>query len=93
MFKCEILDGHNQVDTRNVTNKQSGEIKTYYNQFAYVVLPDSPFPQKMKIPVESPALAYPVGNYQLDPRCFHIGNFDSLSVNTFELKLIKLDHK
>lgn len=93
MFKCEILENHNAVDTRNVTNKISGEINTYYNQYAYVMLPDSPFPQKMKVPVENPAMAYPVGQYQIDPRCFHIGNFDSLSVNSFNLKLIKLETK
>jgi len=87
MFKVSIVDGHNQVETRTHTNQKNGEINTYYSQFGYITLPNNIYPQKMKVPVESPIKAYPVGDYTLSPMSVQIGRFDSLEINAFNIKL------
>lgn len=90
MLKIEIVENANQVETRNGTNKQTGAITAFYAQYGYAHLGGA-FPVKMKIPLESPAMAYPVGEYQLALESFRIGRFDSLEVNPYNIKLVPIN--
>jgi len=87
MFKVSIVQDHNHIEERTHTNPKTGEIKTYYSQYGYITLPNNIYPQKMKVPVESPMKAYPVGDYTLSPMSVQIGRFDSLEINVFNIKL------
>lgn len=89
MLKIEIVAGANEVESRNVTDKQTGAIKAFYNQYGYAHLGGA-YPVKMKIPLSSPVDAYPVGEYQLDLSSFRIGRFDALEINPFNIKLTPL---
>lgn len=87
MLDVKIIQGTNDVHSRTVTNKDTGVITTYYNQFGYVDLHEA-FPIKFKIPVESPAQAYPVGDYKLAISSFRVGRFDSLEIDPYKIKLV-----
>jgi len=89
MIKVSIIQDTDDVHTRNATSKD-GQPVQYYNQFGYAHLGDA-FPVKIKLPIESPAFRYPVGDYKIALSSFQVGRYDSLEINSFNLKLTKLE--
>jgi len=87
-IQVDIIQGTNDVISRTVTDK-NGQQKQYFNQFGYVYLGDA-FPVKIKIPLESPAQAYPVGEYELNIRSLRVGRFDALEIDDYNIKLDKI---
>lgn len=87
-IQVDIVQGTNDVISRTVTDK-NGNTKQYFNQFGYVHLGDA-YPIKIKIPLESPAQAYAVGEYELNIRSLRVGRFDSLEVDSYNIKLDKI---
>lgn len=85
-IQIEIIENANAVQSRSFTNQKTGEIKQYYNQYGYVHLGEA-FPIKMKVPVESPAQAYPVGKYQLSLQSIRVGRFDALEIDPYNIIL------
>jgi hypothetical protein len=89
MLEIEIVEKANAVHSRNVTIQKTGEIKQFHHQFGYASLGDA-YPVKVKLSIESPAQAYPVGLYELDISSFQVGKFDALEINPFNLTINKV---
>lgn len=89
MLKVQIVEGHHEVQSRSGKPDSDGVVKKYFHQFGYAHLPDSMYPQKIKVPIDTPAEAYPVGEYFLSNKSFQVGRFDSLEINGFNLVLDK----
>lgn len=84
-MKIEIIKGHEQPISRSI-NTQNGQ-KMIHEQVAYAHMGGA-FPVEFKIPLNSAADAYPVGEYSLHPGSFNVNRFGSLEVNRFEVRLI-----
>jgi len=84
-MKIEIIKGHEQPISRSI-NTQNGQ-KMIHEQTAYAYTGGA-FPVEFKIPLNSAADAYGVGEYTLDPRSFQVNRFGSLEINRFEIRLV-----
>lgn len=80
-MKITIVQGHHQPDSRNT---QKG---TMWSQKAYADLGGA-FPAEIKISLQSPERAYAVGEYELSPQSFKVGQYGDLEVNRFNIKLV-----
>lgn len=78
----EILRGYEHPET-----KVTRENKPFYIQKAYIHKGGA-FPEEIELTVESPAHAYPVGQYNLDPSCFRANKYRKLEINPYGIKLM-----
>jgi hypothetical protein len=85
-IQVQILKDFNAVSSRSITTKEGP--KVIYSQKGFLNK-GGPFPVEFSLNVESPALAYPVGDYILDLSCLVVNKFGSLEVNPFTVKLDK----
>lgn len=87
MLKVEILKDHDAPISRSI-NTRNGP-KTIHEQKAYAHFGGA-FPVEFKLPLDSPADAYPVGKYTLSPTSFQVNQFGSLEINRFDIRLVQL---
>jgi hypothetical protein len=85
MINVEILKGYNDVQNRSIKTKD-GSPRVLYSQKAFLDLGGA-FPIEFTLSVESPALAYPVGNYQLNLSCIKVNKFGSLEIDPYNVSL------
>ena len=82
MLKIEIISGACAVQSRSFTNKNTGELNTFYIQPAYAHLGDA-FPVKINVPLISPEHAYSAGFYTLSLQSYRVGNFGDLEIDRY----------
>lgn len=87
MLKIEIIKDHEAPISRTI-NTRNGQ-KTIHEQTAYAHFGGA-FPVEFKIPLDSPASAYPIGKYTLAPSSFQVNQYGSLEVNRFDMRLVQL---
>jgi hypothetical protein len=88
MVKVQILKNFEAVESRSIKTRE-GHPKVLYSQKAYL-WKGGAFPIEFTIGVETPALAYPVGDYSLDLSCLRVNKFGSLEVDPFNVILQKM---
>tara|TARA_A100001391_G_scaffold68654_1_gene43887 strand:+ start:2408 stop:2710 length:303 start_codon:yes stop_codon:yes gene_type:complete len=89
-MKIEILKDHAQPVQRVVNIKKGpneGQQKTITEQTAFIHL-GGPYPVEFKINLDTPADAYPAGEYTMAPSCFRVNGYGSLEVNRFDFRLV-----
>jgi hypothetical protein len=86
--KVQILKNFEGVDTRSIKQKD-GSPRVLYSQKAYLHKGGA-FPIEFTLTVESPALAYPVGDYNLDLNCLRVNKFGSLEVDPYNVNLERI---
>jgi hypothetical protein len=86
--KVQILKGFEQVETRSIKNKD-GSPRILYSQKAYLHKGGA-FPVEFTLGVESPPLAYAVGDYSLDLDCLRVNKFGSLEVDPYNVNLQRI---
>lgn len=85
MIKLEVLNGYHELQTREFS--KDGVTSIRYSQFFYIHTGGA-FPEKISVSLERPDQLLPVGQYQLLPSAFKVGNYDALELKRFEL----IDH-
>jgi hypothetical protein len=88
VLKVQILKDFNYCDSRSIKLKD-GSPRILYSQKAFLNK-GGPFPVEFSIGVESPSLAYPVGDYGLHLDCIKVNKFGKLEFDAYDLKLVKL---
>jgi hypothetical protein len=83
--KVQILKGFHDVTSRSIKTKD-GSPKVLYTQKAYLHKGGA-FPVEFTLNVESPALAYGLGDYDLDLDCLRVNRFGSLEVDPYAVTL------
>lgn len=78
---------NNDVQSRNYTNKQTGEVKTYFTQIGWIQLEEVGYPEKIRFRLKTDS-GYPVGHYEVLPASFFIGQYNELKVGYLQLKVI-----
>jgi hypothetical protein len=86
--KVQILKGFEQVESRSIKTRD-GSPRILYSQKAYLHK-GGPFPVEFTLGVESPPLAYPIGDYSLDLDCLRVNKFGSLEVDPYNVTLQKI---
>jgi hypothetical protein len=86
--KVQILKDFATVQSRSIKGKD-GTPRILYSQKAYLHKGGA-FPVEFTLSVESPALAYPVGDYSLDLECLRINKFGSLEVDPYNVNLQRI---
>jgi hypothetical protein len=81
----EIINGYHQPET-----KVTRENKPYYVQKAFVHNGGA-FPVEFEMRIESPAHAYQVGKFEIDPASFRVNQYKKLEISPFDLKLKPLN--
>jgi hypothetical protein len=86
--KVQILKNFEQVETRSIKQKD-GSPRVLYSQKAYLHKGGA-FPIEFTLSVDSPALAYPIGDYSLDLNCLRVNKFGSLEVDPYNVNLQRI---
>jgi hypothetical protein len=86
--KVQILKDFAEVESRSIKGKD-GTPRVLYSQKAYLHK-GGPFPIEFTLGVESPALAYAVGDYALDLNCLRVNKFGSLEVDPYNVNLSRI---
>ena len=86
--KVHILKGFETVESRSIKQKD-GTPRVLYSQKAYLHKGGA-FPIEFTLSVDSPALAYQIGDYSLDLECLRVNKFGSLEVDPYNVNLQRL---
>jgi hypothetical protein len=86
--KVQILKGFEEVSSRSIKTKE-GVPRVLYSQKAYLHKGGA-FPIEFTMSVDSPALAFPIGDYSLDLECLRVNKFGSLEVDPYNVKLQRI---
>lgn len=83
MLTIEIQD--DTVHSREYTNKQTGEVTTYYSQIGWIKLEEKGYPEKLRFRLKEQK-GHAVGHYEVMPSSFFIGQYNDLKVGYLELR-------
>lgn len=88
MIIVEIKDP--SVKTRTFTNKETGEVSTYYSQIGWIQVEEKGYPEKFRFDLEpEQATGYAIGKYQLLQSSFFIGQYNALKIGRLHLESIE----
>lgn len=80
-MKISIVQGHHLPESRTT------KVGLMWSQRAYAHLGGA-FPAEIKVSLQSPQDAYPVGEYELSDESFGVGQYGDLEINRFNFKLV-----
>lgn len=86
MITIEIKDAN--VNTRTYTNKETGEVTTYYNQTGWVQIEENGYPEKFTVRLEE-AKGFAPGLYAMLSSSFYVGQYKDLKVGNLKLERIE----
>lgn len=85
-MKLEILD----VVVSSRDTEKDGVKTTRYSQEEVYIYTGSRFPLMIVIDIDSPAKAYPPGEYRLNPKCFSVTKYGRFEINPYAIELLPL---
>lgn len=86
MLEIELNTNDCQIQTRQVTIKETGEQRTIHEQQAYFHTGGA-YPVPFKLSIRNASEAYPSGKYTLHPSSFRVNKFGTLELNRYEIRL------
>ena len=87
-MKFSIIKDYNQVQSKFIP-LPDGTRKEVFWQDMYMHKGGA-FPVQFSVNVESPLLAYPVGDYTIDPSSFTTNKYGSLELSRYDVKFIPI---
>jgi len=88
MINVQILKSFNEVASRSIKTKD-GSPRVIYTQKGFIHKGGA-FPVEFTLNIESPALAYPIGDYSLNLDCVKVNKFGSLEIDPYTVHLDKV---
>jgi hypothetical protein len=84
MFKVDCIKGHSDLQTREYTDKKTGELKKMHSQnlFAHI---GGPFPESINVSVDDPLKPIELGSYTLGLGVVRVGQFGRLEFDSFSI--------
>jgi hypothetical protein len=84
-LQVEIIEGHHLPQSREYTDKTTGEVKKSFFQIAYAFLGGA-FPTEFKVRIANAAESYAIGKYMITPDSFTVNQYKQLQFG-YEMKL------
>lgn len=82
MIKLSVVQGYHELQQRDFV--KDGVSTRRYSQFLYAHTGGA-FPERISVSLEKPEDLLPIGDYELLPSAFKVGQYDALELQRFGL--------